>query len=321
VTSLPSANRERRPRPGPTLTTLSHSVYARDVTVEGAGKRPGEVFDAVAEAYDRVRPSYPAELIDAACTIAALEPGSRVLEVGCGTGKLTEALVERGLVVDAVDPGVNMIALARRRVRDSDSVEFHLGRFEEVSLPEGVFDAVFSATAFHWIDPGVGWAKAARSLRPGGTLALIMHISYSEESTAADHEALQEVFRKYWANQGHSYPLRDLTTLRTGVDERRDNVSAVWTWLGHHDLDSPEAATLFDDVHLTTLHLSLEQTADELWAFFETTSSYQRLDPSSRTALEAEARALVESRGGKIHTSDLAVLVTAKRARVSANGS
>jgi ubiquinone/menaquinone biosynthesis C-methylase UbiE len=283
------------------------------MAAERSGERHGEVFDAVAEAYDRERPGYPTELIDAACSIAELSAGSRVLEVGCGTGKLTEALVERGLVVDAIDPGANMIGFARRRVHDSDAVEFHVGRFEEVSLPEGVFDAVFSATAFHWIDPTVGWAKAARRLRRGGTLALIMHISYLDKRTAADDEALREVFKPYWTDPGGWHPLRNLAAIRAGVDERRDNVSAVWTWLGHHDLEVAEAAALFDDVRLTTHPVVREQTADELWAVFATTSLYQRLASSSRETLEAEARALVEGRGGKIRSCELAVLVTASR--------
>ena len=121
------------------------------------------------------------------------------------------------------------------------------------------------------------------------------------------------MFKKYWADPSSWYPLRDLTSLRAGVEERRDNVSAVWTWLGHHDLENAEAAVLFEDVRLSTRHLSQERTADELWALFETTSSYQRLDPESREALEAEAREFVSQRGGTIRTSELAVLVTARR--------
>jgi ubiquinone/menaquinone biosynthesis C-methylase UbiE len=271
------------------------------------------VFDAVAEAYDRERPGYPDELIDVAYSIAGLTRGSRVLEVGSGTGKLTEALVERGLLVDAVDPGANMIAFARKRVHDSDAVEFRLGRFEEVPLPEEVFEAVFSATAFHWIAPEVGWAKAARCLRPGGTLALIMHLSYREERTAADAQALQEVFKKYWLDSSSWHPLRDLATLRAGAEERRDNVSAVWTWLGHHDLYNAEAGSLFDDVRLTTQPLAREQTADQLWALFATTSLYQRLDSAGREGLEAETRTFFERRGGSVLMSDLVVLVTARR--------
>ena len=104
------------------------------MTSDGA-RRPGEVFDAVAEAYETVRPGYPDELVDAACAIGALARGSLTLEIGCGTGKLTEALVERGLRVEAVDPGPSMIALARRRTGHSRAVTFHVGRFEDVALP------------------------------------------------------------------------------------------------------------------------------------------------------------------------------------------
>ena len=244
-----------------------------------AAQRPGEVFDAVAEAYDAVRPGYPAELIDRACAIGALEEGSRVLEIGCGTGKLTEALVERGLLVDAVDPGPKMIELARRRTGHSDAVAFQVGRFEDISLPERAFDAVFSATAFHWVDPDVGWAKAARALRPGGMLALLQHIGYHEDETGAASEALRRVLKQHFPDGGTWQPLRDLATLRAGAEERSDNVSAVWTWLGHKDLVRPEAARLFDDARLSTYPLVSAQTANQLWARLETSSSYQRLDP------------------------------------------
>ena len=117
-------------------------------------ERPlGEVFDSVAEDYDLVRQGYPAVLVDAAVARGRLVDGSRVLEVGCGTGKLTEVLAARHLNVDAVDPGPRMIEQAKRRVGGNDDVRFHIGRFEDVALPEAAFDALFSATAFHWVDP------------------------------------------------------------------------------------------------------------------------------------------------------------------------
>src|SRR5207244_877802 len=116
---------------------------------------PGLVFDRVAAEYDRVRPGYLPELVDAALAGAAIR---RVLEVGCGTGQLTEALAARGLDVEAVEPGANLAELARRRV---PSLEVHAGRFEDVELPESAYDALFSATAFHWVKPEIGWRKAA----------------------------------------------------------------------------------------------------------------------------------------------------------------
>src|SRR3954452_2757787 len=138
----------------------------------------GLLFDGAAEEYDRVRSDYPAEIVDAACTIAGLEPGSPVLEIGCGTGKLTEALVERSLTVDAVDPGAGMIEVARRRVGSAADVNFLVGRFEDVELPEAPFAAAFSATAFHWVDPALGWSKVAGLLRPGGTFALLTYVGF-----------------------------------------------------------------------------------------------------------------------------------------------
>jgi 2-polyprenyl-3-methyl-5-hydroxy-6-metoxy-1,4-benzoquinol methylase len=79
-----------------------------------ASRSYGTVFDTIAAEYDRHRPTYPGELIDHACRAGGLAPGDRVLEIGCGTGQLTRSLAERGLSVTAVEPGANLVALARR---------------------------------------------------------------------------------------------------------------------------------------------------------------------------------------------------------------
>ena len=132
----------------------------------------GQVFDSCAPAYDEVRRSYPPVLVDAAIERGGLVPGSRVLEVGCGTGKLTELLAGRGLVVDAVDPGPNMIEVARKRVGETDRVRFHVGRFEELPL-DGRRSTVSSRPPrFTGSSPEIGWRKVARHLKPGGLFGL-----------------------------------------------------------------------------------------------------------------------------------------------------
>jgi 16S rRNA A1518/A1519 N6-dimethyltransferase RsmA/KsgA/DIM1 with predicted DNA glycosylase/AP lyase activity len=60
-----------------------------------------------------------------------LAAGSRILEVGCGTGKLTELLVGRGCLIDAVEPGPRMIEAAKKRLGTAAEVRFHLGTFED----------------------------------------------------------------------------------------------------------------------------------------------------------------------------------------------
>jgi SAM-dependent methyltransferase len=129
-------------------------------------------FDEDAERYHRCRPGYPAQLFDDLAA-AGVSPGARVLEIGCGTGQATAALAERGYQVLAVELGPAMAALARRQLSHFPAVEVVTGAFEEWPLPTEPFDMVFSATAFHWVDPAVRVAKAAAALRPGGLLATV----------------------------------------------------------------------------------------------------------------------------------------------------
>ncbi|MGW5000720.1 class I SAM-dependent methyltransferase [Streptomyces hydrogenans] len=135
--------------------------------------RLSQTFDEDAELYDRTRPGYPTELYDDLAELAGARPGSRVLEVGCGTGQATVPLAERGCRITAVEAGPRMAAVARRNLDGAAGVEIVTADFETWPLPEEAFDVVFAATAFHWIDPAVRAAKAAEALRPGGALAVV----------------------------------------------------------------------------------------------------------------------------------------------------
>ena len=277
----------------------------------------GQVFDGVAEDYDAIRPGYPGELVDEALARGRLGAGARVLEVGCGTGKLTELLAARGLVVDAVDPGPNMIRAAQRRVGDRGNVTFHVGRFEDTDLPAGAFAALFSATAFHWVDPAVGWRKAAVHLRPGGVLALLAHVGVHDERDDGLHEEFVALLRKHAPDVAEGIkPPRDLRTILEGAEERSGNASEVWDWLMgvQHGLAVAEAADLFTDVEVSERVEHIEQTADELSAHLRTTSLWFRIDPAHRAEFEAEDRRNVERRGGSVCFTHAAVLMTALRA-------
>ena len=129
------------------------------------------LFDSVARLYEATRPGYPAELVEFVAATAGIGPGSPVLEVDCGTGQLTEALVPLGCALTATDLGASMIEVARERV-PGDGVTFQAVAFEDLGASPGSFDLIISAAAFHWIDPEVRFRQAARLLRPGGWLAV-----------------------------------------------------------------------------------------------------------------------------------------------------
>jgi SAM-dependent methyltransferase len=122
----------------------------------------------------RPRPAaYPEALFDDLASLCALGRGSRVLEIGCGTGQATVPLARRGYAVCAVELGARLAEVARARLAAFPAVEVVTAAFEEWPLPAGTFDVVLAATSFHWLDPEVRLVKAGRALRPGGALSVV----------------------------------------------------------------------------------------------------------------------------------------------------
>jgi SAM-dependent methyltransferase len=157
-------------------------------------ERRRSTFDEAAELYDRARPGYPAALFDDLVELAGIGPGSRVLEIGPGTGQATVPLAERGCRIVAVELGPQLAAVARRNLARFPVVEVVTAAFEDWPLPPEPFDLVLSATAFHWIDPAVRVRKAADALRPGGSLATIAthHVAGGDEQFFVQAQACYE---------------------------------------------------------------------------------------------------------------------------------
>jgi ubiquinone/menaquinone biosynthesis C-methylase UbiE len=103
-----------------------------------------------------------------------LQPGERVLDVGCGTGRLARWIAERvgptGRVT-GVDPLSERIALARAH---APGIAFELGTAEDLhAFADASFDAVSMSAVFHWVsDKGKALAEIRRVLRPGGRLGI-----------------------------------------------------------------------------------------------------------------------------------------------------
>jgi SAM-dependent methyltransferase len=206
------------------------------------------------------------------------------------------------------------MALARQNLAGAGEVEFVNARFEDALLPRGRFQAVFSASAFHWVDPEVSWQKAADVLVPGGTLALVQYCGLTEPRSKPDQEAVLAALRKVAPDIAANWPAyRDLGAMLAGMEQRRGNVSQVWAWLGSYDIGQDYAGRLFGDVQVAVMPKLIEHTPDELNALVHTMSFYARLSPGQRQALEREHQAIYERLGRPIRASTAAALVTARR--------
>ena len=163
-------------------------------------KRLSESFGAVAEAYDRGRPSYPAD------AVAWLLDGDAkiVLELGAGTGKLTRQMADQGHAVFATEKDPAMLAVLERRVPE---VSAKVASAEEIPANDRSVDVVIAAQAFHWFDHDVAIPEMARVLKPGGHVALVWNffdqripwvrklvdvVGEHSASSGSSHEALAE---------------------------------------------------------------------------------------------------------------------------------
>lgn len=122
-----------------------------------------ESFGVDPARYDRTRQPYPDAMIE---RILAAAPGTDVLDVGCGTGIAGRQFRATGCTVLGVEPDPRMTEFAL-----GTGITVEISTFEAWQPAGRLFDAVIAGTAWHWVDPVAGAAKAARVLRPGGVLA------------------------------------------------------------------------------------------------------------------------------------------------------
>ncbi|MEV7329668.1 class I SAM-dependent methyltransferase [Micromonospora sp. NPDC093244] len=142
------------------MVTLPSQPHRARSVAESFGVDPGR--------YDRSRPPYPDALIE---HIVAAAPGPAFIDVGCGTGIAARQFRAAGCRVVGVEPDPRMAGFAR-----ATGVDVEVATFETWEPAGRNFDAIVSGTAWHWVDPVAGAAKAAEILRPGGVLAPFGHV-------------------------------------------------------------------------------------------------------------------------------------------------
>src|SRR5215211_8609673 len=148
-------------------------------------------FGAAAGVYEESRPGYPDDAIDWLVEHLSLRPGTTVVDLAAGTGKLTRLLTATGARVIAIEPVDEMRAALERTIPEADA---RPGTAEETGLPDSSADAVTVAQAFHWFDGPAALAEIDRILRPGGWLALIWNVRDLEHPT---QRAVEDLFAPY----------------------------------------------------------------------------------------------------------------------------
>jgi SAM-dependent methyltransferase len=252
------------------------------------------MFDAVAELYDRARPGYPLELFADLVELADLRAGSRVVEIGCGSGRATIPLAEQGLDIVCVELGEGLAAVARRNLARFPRIEVVGADFEEWEPDRADFDAVVAFTAFHWIDPAVRFEKSARLLRPGGALGVV-----------ATQHVLPPGGDDFFVDVQEDYDavVPDPENRPPPPPEAIGDLSREFA-----------ASSRFEDTVVRRYVWDVEYTADTYVDVLDTYSGHRAMDPETRQQLYERIRRRVEARpGGRVTKSYLALLHVARR--------
>src|SRR4051812_34508210 len=159
------------------------SSSADDTRWAAAKTERGSSFGAVAAAYAAWRPGYPDDVV--AFLVGGDEAHSvprRILDLGAGTGLLTERLVAVGHDVVAADTSADMLAELTARLPDVPTL---VAGAEQLPLPDDDVDGIVAAQAAHWFDPVPAAREFARVLRPGGAVGFVWNTRDDSEPWAA----------------------------------------------------------------------------------------------------------------------------------------
>ena len=261
------------------------------VTREVVDRKEGRsVFGRDPVAYQLGRPGHPDRVYEVLRERCGLGPGTRVLEIGPGTGQVTRRLLELGaepVVVVEPDP-----ALAAYLPSVTDPTpEILVATLEEVVLPENAFDLAVAGSSFHWIDAERGLAAIGSTLRPGGWWA--MWWTHFGDKTRPDRfrDAIDPIVRGLASSPGARGFSRDedaaLAALSSeGLEHGRSDV-VRWT----HEWD-----------------------ADGIRALFATFSPIARLDtPQKSAVLDNIERVARDDFGGRVEKPMLTTLYSARK--------
>jgi trans-aconitate 2-methyltransferase len=162
------------------------------------------------------------------------KPGDRILDLGCGTGHLTDRIAASGAAVTGIDASPSMIATARQnfpklKFQVADARTF---RFDEP------FDAVFSNAALHWVlDASAAAGSMARALRPEGRLVLEMG---AKENIARIRRATEAVLEESGFTARNPWFFPSLGEYASLLEAAGFEIETAQTFVRWNRLEHPE---------------------------------------------------------------------------------
>lgn len=240
------------------------------------------IFKSVITDYEAARPGYPDALFRDILAYSDRTERKDILEIGAGPGQASDYFTREGFQLTALEISQEQVEYLENKYADHPNFKAGCSRFEQFTSDDETFDLIFSATAFHWIAPEVGYPKAYRLLRRGGVLAVFWHLASILEPQTGMLQQIRAIYREIapelddYLDGDAAEALHQLRLSQIATDHLfQDPVSRVYHW---------------NDVYTTQRYLQLMNSY----------SDFHSISPEKREAIQTQVADYIESKGGSI---------------------
>ena len=260
-------------------------------------KELGGTFDTEASKYDKMRPGYADDLFKAIFEYVKIGEGSRVVEVGSGSGQATLPVLKTGCQLTAVEYGENFSRILMDKFGGYDGFKVITGKFEDTELEENSYDLIFSATAFHWVPEEIGYPKVYSALKPGGAFARFANRPRNSQNAP---ELAAEIDALYGEYYNKAYDIKS-GTKKWFTEEKAKELSQIPAKYG------------FTDITYKLFYRERVFTAEEYTQLLGTYSDHIAIEETIRNEFFSKIAAAINRHGGKIIISDTMDLELARK--------
>lgn len=251
------------------------------------------MFNDVPNEYDKFRPGYPRELFADIIEFSSIHKNSSILEIGCGTGQATQGFVDFGYKnITCVELGKNLADFTAEKYKDEPAIRVHNASFEEWDSKNLEFDVAISATAFHFINPQIGYPKVFDLLKPNGTMAFFwtVHVQVYDDL----HNKIRELYAKY----------------APGLD---DSIKPTPSKVIENTFNTINSAGLFKFIEIKEYMWDHKYSSDEYISLLNTHSKHRQLDEETRQLLFSGIKEIIDCYGGFINKPQLVALFLSRK--------
>jgi SAM-dependent methyltransferase len=241
---------------------------------------PKYTFDNVAREYDKYRPNYPIQLFHDILDYSLIKPSDSILEIGCGTGQATKGFVNLGYNnITCIELGRQLAEITREKFKHETNVRVINSSFEDWQSDRKDYDLAISGTAFHFIEPQLGYRKVFDLLRNRGSIAFFWTVHVPVFDNVFNQ--IRKSYRKY-------APHLDDSNVPT-VDEIINERSKL-----------TKKDNLFEDLVVKEYRWFDTYTSDEYISLLNTHSKHRLLPEDERNLLFDSIKNAIEQNGGVV---------------------